>query len=169
MLKHNVLIVAGFACVRKPDTNKISQIKARCLKMFEPRLSDRFQWAGHVLFRLGSASMLDQGLIKSSCDWLFLSQCEKVCWGMKVIPWLPRESQSIVAYAECKVQEMNYAFLSGAQGHYIIARAVVEAAVVLFKPHKRKVSVYFIRSLIKLETLRHCSASKPRLICSLSH
>lgn len=43
---------------------------------------ERIWEASHVLFRVGSAWVLDQSLIERSCDWLLLC----VCSGVKEVP-----------------------------------------------------------------------------------
>lgn len=87
-----------------------AEMKVRRLKMSRPVWTHILIWApagsvygeaSHVLFRVGSASALDQSLIERSSDWLLLS----ICSGMKEDPRLPHGSRSILAYIECKALE----------------------------------------------------------------
>lgn len=96
-----------------------AEMKVRRLKMSRPVWTHILIWvparsvygeASHVLFRVGSASALDQSLIERSCDWLLLS----ICSGMKEDPRLPHRSRSILAYIECKALESLQPWLSRA-------------------------------------------------------
>lgn len=59
---------------------------------------ERIREASHALFRVGSASALDQSLIERSCDWLLL-------WTERTTRDR-RRSRSILAYVECKALEI---------------------------------------------------------------
>lgn len=163
----------------------------RCLNLhplFWVPVGSVYGKASHVLFRVRSASVLDQGLIERGCDCSVLSRCTNVCSGMRVNSWPPQRTWSILAYIDYKLQEMHSTVISE-RGW---SCAWTDRVIRIFSMHYSSALLYwvavgrpqssgcclelvtamcqdhgelcFIQSLIKVETLsgvlRHCSASK---------
>lgn len=61
-----------------------------------------YEKASHVLFKVGSSFVLDQGLMERGCD--CGSFRAAMCSGMKVNLPPPQETRSIPAHSECQVQ-----------------------------------------------------------------